>query len=167
MDLSLAGYGGEASLQMCASLDGLRSLLGYMPDLRTFNLCLLWCVYRCYCCFIKGSHFQAPFSWKGQNDYFLDTPKSFLRVHHRRRKGLLISNSYRSVDSTPGPFFTYSSIFPENGARPDMTPFSVQNLAIGMKDLLDAVSMRMSILQNLILGTTELLDGTSQSTLGP
>lgn len=41
MNLSLAVYGGEASLQMCASLDGLRSLLGYMPDLRTFNLYLL------------------------------------------------------------------------------------------------------------------------------
>ncbi|KAF6238237.1 hypothetical protein HO173_003517 [Letharia columbiana] len=56
-------------------------------------------------------------------------------------------------------FFTYPMIFPENGHWPQLTTFTVGNLAISTKDLVTLLITKMPSLRHLAFGNINLLDG--------
>ncbi|CAF9925457.1 hypothetical protein IMSHALPRED_006479 [Imshaugia aleurites] len=56
-------------------------------------------------------------------------------------------------------FFPYKMIFPRNGYWPQLTIFTVQNLAISTKDLITLLLTNMPKLTQLSFGSIKLLDG--------
>ncbi|CAF9942236.1 MAG: hypothetical protein ALECFALPRED_009624 [Alectoria fallacina] len=59
----------------------------------------------------------------------------------------------------PVVFFPYRLIFPEDGLWPQLTTFTVRNLAIGTKDLITLLTTKMPSLRHLTFGNINLLDG--------
>ena len=59
----------------------------------------------------------------------------------------------------PMAFFPYRLIFPEYGLWPQLTTFTVRNLAIGTKDLITLLTTKMPSLRHLTFGNMNLLDG--------
>ncbi len=60
----------------------------------------------------------------------------------------------------PKVFFPYTMIFPGNGHWPQLTTFTVRNLAIGTKDLATLLITKMPNLRHLSFGAIRLLDGS-------
>lgn len=63
----------------------------------------------------------------------------------------------------PVKFFKYTLVFPYNGHWPQLTMFTVRNLAIGTKDLITLLFTKMPSLRHLAFGHINLLDGRWQS----
>ena len=62
----------------------------------------------------------------------------------------------------PAIFFPYTKIFPKNGHWPQLTTFTVRNLAIGTTDLITLLMTRMPCLRHLFFGNIDLIDGKWQ-----
>ena len=62
-------------------------------------------------------------------------------------------------ESEPPAFLSYATVFPENGHWPQITTFTLRNLAIGTKDLTTLMTTKMPSLRYLEFGNISLLDG--------
>ena len=62
-------------------------------------------------------------------------------------------------EGEPPVFLSYAMVFPEHGHWPQITTFTLRNLAIGTKDLISLITTKMPSLRFLNFGNIGLLDG--------
>lgn len=61
--------------------------------------------------------------------------------------------------NVPVVYFPYTMIFPKHGYWPQLSKFTMRNLAIGTKDLITLLTTKMPSLHHLAFGNINLLDG--------